>query len=139
MVRLQREAARDFEMALAANTHHAVAHFNLGSVLYCLGDHGNRLQVRLHFRVRAIFISQVQGNKTAHGLCLSRRSGHVAEHGTCALRFAAGARGHAGQVRVPLPASEKDAKLAQKLGQLHPFLAVFPQYCVGQLGSFGPT
>ena len=50
MVRLQREAARDFEMALAANTHHAVAHFNLGSVLYCLGDHGNRLQVRLHFR-----------------------------------------------------------------------------------------
>jgi hypothetical protein len=35
--------------------------------------------------------------------------------------------------------SEKDAKLAQKLGQLQPFLAVFPQECMGQLASFGPT
>ena len=39
-----------------------------------------------------------------------------------------------------LPAqSEKDAKLAQKLGQLQPFLAEFPQECAGQLASFGPT
>ena len=36
-------------------------------------------------------------------------------------------------------ASEKDAKLAQQLGQLQPFLAVLPQECVGQLASFGPT
>ena len=36
-------------------------------------------------------------------------------------------------------ASEKDAKLAQTLGQLQPFIAVFPQECVGQLASFGPT
>jgi hypothetical protein len=35
--------------------------------------------------------------------------------------------------------SEKDTKLAQKLGQLQPFIAVFPQECVGQLASFGPT
>ena len=35
--------------------------------------------------------------------------------------------------------SEKDAKLAQKLGQLQPFIAVFPQECVGQLASFGPS
>ena len=35
--------------------------------------------------------------------------------------------------------SEKDAKLAQKLGQLQPFIAVFPQECMGQLASFGPT
>ena len=35
--------------------------------------------------------------------------------------------------------SEKDAKLAQKLGQLQPFIAVFPQECVGQLAHFGPT
>jgi hypothetical protein len=35
--------------------------------------------------------------------------------------------------------SEQDAKLAQKLGQLQPFLAVFPQECMGQLASFGPT
>jgi hypothetical protein len=35
--------------------------------------------------------------------------------------------------------SEKDAKLAQKLGQLQPFVAVFPQGCMGQLASFGPT
>jgi hypothetical protein len=37
------------------------------------------------------------------------------------------------------PASEKDAKLAQKLGQLQPFLAALPQECMGQLASFGPT
>jgi hypothetical protein len=36
-------------------------------------------------------------------------------------------------------ASEKDAKLAQKLGQLQPFLAVLPPECMGQLASFGPT
>jgi hypothetical protein len=35
--------------------------------------------------------------------------------------------------------SEKDAKLAQKLGQLQPFLAVLPQECMGQLAHFGPT
>jgi hypothetical protein len=29
--------------------------------------------------------------------------------------------------------------LAQKLGQLQPFLAVFPLECMGQLASFGPT
>jgi hypothetical protein len=34
---------------------------------------------------------------------------------------------------------EKDAKLAQKLGKLQPFVAVFPQACMGQLASFGPT
>ena len=36
-------------------------------------------------------------------------------------------------------ASEKDAKLAQKLGQLQPFIAVFPHACMGQLASVGPT
>ena len=35
--------------------------------------------------------------------------------------------------------SEKGAKSAQKLGQLQPFLAVFPQECTGQLAPFGPT
>ena len=30
-------------------------------------------------------------------------------------------------------------KLAKKLGQLQPFIAMFPQECVGQLASFGPT
>ena len=35
--------------------------------------------------------------------------------------------------------SEKDANLAQKLGQLQHFIVVFPQECMGQLGSFGPT
>jgi hypothetical protein len=35
--------------------------------------------------------------------------------------------------------SEKDAKLAQKLGQLQPFIAVSPPECMGQLPSFGPT
>jgi hypothetical protein len=41
-------------------------------------------------------------------------------------------------LRLP-PASEKGAKLAQKLGKLQLFIAVFPQECVGQLASFGPT
>ena len=36
-------------------------------------------------------------------------------------------------------ASEKDAKLAQELGQLQPFLAAFPLQCTGQLASSGPT
>ena len=35
--------------------------------------------------------------------------------------------------------SEKDAKLAQKLGQLQPFIAALPQESMGQLASFGPT
>ena len=35
--------------------------------------------------------------------------------------------------------SEKDAKLVQKLGQLQPFVAVFPPECMGHLGPFGPT
>jgi hypothetical protein len=30
-------------------------------------------------------------------------------------------------------------KLTQKLGQLQPFTAVFPQECTGELPSFGPT
>jgi hypothetical protein len=31
------------------------------------------------------------------------------------------------------------AAKVRKLGQLQPFLAVFPQECMGQLASFGPT
>jgi hypothetical protein len=33
----------------------------------------------------------------------------------------------------------RDAKLAQKLGQLPPIIAAFPQKCEGQLAYFGPT
>jgi hypothetical protein len=44
------------------------------------------------------------------------------------------------QLAVELaPPGEKAAKLAQKLGQLQPFTAVFPQECMGQPSSFGPT
>ena len=35
--------------------------------------------------------------------------------------------------------SEKAAVSAQKLGRLPPFIAVFPQECMGQLASSGPT
>jgi hypothetical protein len=35
--------------------------------------------------------------------------------------------------------SEKDGKLAQKLGQLLPFIAVLPQECRGQLAYVGAT
>ena len=38
-----------------------------------------------------------------------------------------------------MQAGEKDAKLAQKLGQLQPLMAISPQECMGQLPSFGPT
>ena len=38
-----------------------------------------------------------------------------------------------------LAVSEKDTKLAQKLGQLQSFLAILTQECVGQLAYFGPT
>jgi hypothetical protein len=41
-------------------------------------------------------------------------------------------------VAAPDP-SEKDAKLAPKLGQLQPFLALLLQERKGQLASFGPT
>jgi hypothetical protein len=34
--------------------------------------------------------------------------------------------------------SERDAKLAQKLGQLQPFIVLFQQECMGQLASFRP-
>ena len=35
--------------------------------------------------------------------------------------------------------SEKDAALSQKLSRPQPFIAAFPQECMGQLASFGPT
>jgi hypothetical protein len=35
--------------------------------------------------------------------------------------------------------ARKDAKLAQKLGQLQPSIAASAQECMGQLASFGPT
>jgi hypothetical protein len=40
---------------------------------------------------------------------------------------------------LPPPQGEKDAVSAQKLGQLQPFLAVYPQECTGQLASLGTT
>jgi hypothetical protein len=46
---------------------------------------------------------------------------------------------HRPQLRELAGCSEKDAKLTQKLGQLQPFVAVFPQECMGQLAYFGPT
>ena len=44
-----------------------------------------------------------------------------------------------GAPNKPRRSSEKDAKLAQKLGQRQPFRAAFPQECMGQLASFEPT
>ena len=35
--------------------------------------------------------------------------------------------------------SEKDATMAQKLGQLQSFMAVFPPECAAQFEPFGPT
>jgi hypothetical protein len=38
-----------------------------------------------------------------------------------------------------LCSSEKTPKLAQKLRQLQPFMAVLPQECLGRLAYFGPS
>ena len=43
------------------------------------------------------------------------------------------------KIRKRFQKVRKTPKLAQKLGQLQPFSAVFPQECMGQLASFGPT
>ena len=51
----------------------------------------------------------------------------------------AGASGARSPMEGDGAASEKDTELAQMLGQLQPFVAVFPQECMGQLASFGPT
>ena len=42
-------------------------------------------------------------------------------------------------VHIATGSSKQDAKLAQKLGQLQPFIAVLPQECMDQLASFRPT
>ena len=44
-----------------------------------------------------------------------------------------------GVAQVALTSSAKDAKLAQKLGQLQPFMAVSLLECTGQLAYFGTT
>jgi hypothetical protein len=50
------------------------------------------------------------------------------------------ARGGVEAVRPAAEAAgEEDAVSAQKLAQLQPFTAVFPQECMGQLASFGPA
>jgi hypothetical protein len=48
-------------------------------------------------------------------------------------------RGECGANAALWPSSEKDAKLAQKLGQPQHFIAVSPQECVGQLAYSAPT
>jgi hypothetical protein len=46
---------------------------------------------------------------------------------------------HASAATLAILTAPEVSKLAQKLGQLQPFTAVFPQECVGQLAYFGPT
>ena len=62
----------------------------------------------------------------------------TAAHGAVAPGGLPEHQGHqaAGQA---LRKGEKDAELAQTLGQLKPLIAVFPQECMGQLAYFGPT
>jgi hypothetical protein len=59
------------------------------------------------------------------GLGWRRRRRQQAGRGRAALRRVA--RVHRG---APQRASEKDAKLAQKLDQLQPFIAMFPRQCM---------
>ena len=44
-----------------------------------------------------------------------------------------------GEEEKAQPQSENGAKLAQKLGQLQPFVAALPQECMSQLEPFGST
>jgi hypothetical protein len=65
----------------------------------------------------------------------------ISPRGRGGARGPAGARGRGlgGRALARGAASEKDAKLAQKLGQLQPFTALFPRECMGQLASSGPA
>jgi hypothetical protein len=67
---------------------------------------------------------------------------NVAAHriGEEADEVEAGRRGAGAAERGELSCrSEKDTMLAQRLGQLQLFMAVYPLECMGQLASFGPT
>ena len=67
---------------------------------------------------------------------------YLGEHGyaTCPPATAAGDRLLVEAVlALVVELTQQVKKTPRKLGQLQPYLAVFPQECVGQLGSFGPT
>jgi hypothetical protein len=53
--------------------------------------------------------------------------------------FSEGCNAQVRKMRTQVLKSERDSRLAQNLGQLQPFTAGFPQECMGQLASFGPT
>ena len=77
---------------------------------------------------------------SSHAMIIVLQRVHLG--GLLRRRGGAGLRGPdrgAAQARRRRPQSENDTKLVQKLGQLQPFLTVFPQECLGQLASFGPT
>ena len=57
----------------------------------------------------------------------------------CDRTLARGCRLQPRRAAAARAGGEKDAKLAQKLGQLQQFIAVFPSECMDQLASFGPT
>ena len=72
-----------------------------------------------------------------------RQPGYRRGQRGAAVRLDVGARAGGRRLRLAVPhlraASENDAKLVRQLGQLQPFIAVFPQECMGQFVSSGPT
>ena len=97
------------------------------------------------YACKRLYLAQLVGQL---GVCFNfraafRRRQHLLDLGQDPAPEVVAEEGR-GLCTCPQPArqrgqSEKDAKLAQKLGQLQPFIVVFPQECMGQLASFGPT
>jgi hypothetical protein len=73
-----------------------------------------------------------------HGPAPTRRRVLIPACQSC-KRHAIRARCSVPRLRKGPRAGEIDAKLAQNLGQLQHFTAVFPQECMGQRASFGPS
>jgi chromosome segregation protein len=94
-------------------------------------------KARAHAETRQEWRRRTQVKKEAARAAKAARNARMAHEQEQILREARewlGANGKGAQAQV-----RKTAKLAQKLGQLQPFIAVFPLECMGQLASFGPT
>jgi hypothetical protein len=102
------------------------------------GKHGKHAKVKL-------VCAEVAWTRAFAAVLLRRLS--IIMHARSSFGAPASRLCHCGKARrgldrqqcCPRLRSEKDTKLAQKLGQLQTFLAVFQQECMGQLVYFGPT
>ena len=121
--------ASELDQACMPNMVRARALFQLAALLSSTRRRGTvRCRIGVHTRGGV--------HPSAFALRSASTVAHLAAGGS---RAAGGLGGMREGTLSPARCSEKDAKLAQKLGQLSSFMAVFPQKCMGQLVSFGPT